>query len=376
MRQGIIFNEDDTHFFYDHADGPTPDEAEARRFIRGYQGTQITDFMLCCAGRISGFPSSISDSWMDKYDQRKENGLDVDYRQHPVVSCATRMWREKHVDFYAVCLDELRRIGINPWLSVRMNDCHLNDQPAAFLHPAFFHAHPEYRRIRHRAPEGYFDRCYDYALEPVRAYMREILREIVFRYDAYGIELDWMRELYCFAPGGEYEGIEILNGFMREARAILNEAEARWGHPIRMAARVPASPQAALDSGFDAATWAREGLVDILAPSPRWATCDGDLPVEMWTRLLAGTKTRLSPCVEILCRPYPAAKSKPTSVEIARGLAAEYLSMGADSVYLFNYFDMARLDGAEENHPLRKENYRPLLNTLGAEETVLRTERH
>lgn len=375
MRQGIIFNEDDTHFFYDHADGPTPDEAEARRFIRGYQGTQITDFMLCCAGRISGFPSSISDSWMDKYDQRKENDLDVDYRQHPVVSCATRMWREKHVDFYAVCLDELRRIGINPWLSVRMNDCHLNDQPAAFLHPAFFHAHPEYRRIRHRAPEGYFDRCYDYALEPVRAYMREILREIVFRYDAYGIELDWMRELYCFAPGGEYEGIEILNGFMREARAILNEAEARWGHPIRMAARVPASPQAALDSGFDAATWAREGLVDILAPSPRWATCDGDLPVEMWTRLLAGTKTRLSPCVEILCRPYPAAKSKPTSVEIARGLAAEYLSMGADSVYLFNYFDMARLDGAEENHPLRKENYRPLLNTLGAEETVLRTER-
>lgn len=65
------------------------------RFIRGYQGTQITDFMLCCAGRIVGFPSEVCDSWMDKYDRRQENGMEVDDRQQPVVSCATRTFSSK-----------------------------------------------------------------------------------------------------------------------------------------------------------------------------------------------------------------------------------------------------------------------------------------
>ena len=382
MDRRIMLNEDDSHFFYTRNSFERLGEKEIRDFIRQYRGTQISDFFLCCAGRIADYPSAIREDYLDKYDQKTENGLPVDYTHHPVPRCVNRIYRELGLDFYALCIDELRKNDIHPWLSVRMNDCHDNDAPTSFLHPDFFHDHPEFRRVRHHAPTGYYDRCFDYAVPEVRKLMLDTVEEIARRYGPDGIELDWMREIYCFRIGHEWEGTELINRFTRDVRVILDKAEKKWGHPIKLAARTMRDPQMALESGFDAVQWAREGLIDILIPSPRWKTTDSDIPVEMWKRLLAGTNVKLAAGIEILqqaswredVRIY-------TTPENVNALAAQYLSEGADAVYLFNYMDQPHMkapheDGANRGgSSLQPENYMKLLRTAGSKETALRAER-
>ena len=383
MDRKIMLNEDDSHFYYTRNAFDTLGEKEIRAFIRQYQDTQVGDFLLTCAGRIADYPSAVRESYLDKYDQKTENGRPVDYTGHPVPRCMARIFRELGLDFYAVCIDELRRIGIRPWLSVRMNDCHENDAPTSFLHPDFFHEHPEFRRVRHHAPMGYFDRCYDYAVPAVRRLMLDTVEEIAFRYDADGIELDWMREIYCFRIGHEYEGVEIINRFTRDVRAILDRAEKKWGHPIRLAARTMRDPQTALESGFDAVQWAREGLIDALIPAPRWQTTDSDIPVGMWKRLLAGTGVKLAAGIEILQQSSAGNSGGRfyTTIENVNALAAQYLSEGADAVYLFNYMDQPdpealKADQAfSEGCSLAPANYMKLLHTAGSRETALRAPR-
>ncbi|MBR4444199.1 MAG: hypothetical protein IKS52_13130 [Clostridia bacterium] len=383
MDRRIMLNEDDSHFYYTRNAFESLCEEDIRAFIRQYADTQVGDFMLTCAGRIADYPSDVREDYLDKYDQKIENGRPVDYTRHPVPRCVHRVFRELGLDFYAICIDELRRAGIRPWLSVRMNDCHDNDAPTSFLHPNFFHDHPEFRRVRHHEPMGYFDRCFDYAVPDVRRMMLDTIEEITRRYDPDGVELDWMREIYCFRIGHEYEGIEIINQFTRDARAILDRAEKRWGHPIQLAARTMRDPQAALDSGFDAVQWAREGLIDTLIPTPRWQTTDSDIPVEMWKRLLAGTDVRLAAGIEILQQASAGNSCGRffTMLENVNALAAQYLSEGADVVYLFNYMDQPDPEALKRDraHPdgssIDPENYLKLLRTVGSRETALRAER-
>ena len=379
----IMLNEDDTHFFYTRDSFSTLGEKDIRDFIRQYEGTQVGDFLLCCAGRIVVYPSAVRDDYLDKYDQKTENRNPVDYSSLPVPHCVNRIYRDLKLDFYSVCIDELRKVGINPWLSVRMNDCHDNDKPTSFLHPKFYHDHPEYRRVRHHKPMSYFDCCYDYAMPEIRKLMLDTVEEIAFRYDAYGIELDWMREIFCFQIGHEYEGIEIINQFMRDIRAILDRAGQKWGHPIHLAARTMRDPQMALDSGFDTVQWAREGLIDVLIPAPRWQTTDSDIPVGLWKRLLSGTNVKLAIGIEILQQASAGNNSGRyyTTAENVNALAAVYLSEGADAVYLFNYMDQPHPKGLSADHAysygcsLEPQNYKKLLNTIGSPETAMRAER-
>ncbi len=383
MDRRIMLNEDDTHFFYTRDAFEQLGEQDIRDFIRQYEGMQVGDFMLCCAGRIVDYPSKVRGDYLDKYDQETENGYPVDYSDHPVPRCVNRIYRELGLDFYAICIDELRKAGINPWLSVRMNDCHDNDKPTSFLHPDFYHEHSEYRRVRHHRPMSYYDRCYDYAVPEVRRLMLDTVEEIAFRYDAYGIELDWMREMFCFQIGHEYEGIEIINQFIRDVRSVLDRAGEKWGHPVRLAARTLRDPQTALESGFDTVKWAREDQIDVLIPTPRWQTTDSDIPIGMWKRLLFGTNVKLAAGIEVLQQPSAgnAGGRFYTTTENVNALAAQYLSEGADAVYLFNYMDQpvpAAEDGQNVfpgNCSVRPGNYIRLLNTIGSLKTVMRSDR-
>ena len=375
MNGCIMLNEDDTHFYLTRYQRKDLSEETIREFIRQYANTQVRDFVLCIGGRLMDYPSKVRESWADKFVQKFENGREVDYSTHPVTLGHHRFWQGMGVDCYAVMMDEMRKNGIRPWVSLRMNDCHENGTPTSFLHPNFFHDHPEYRRVQHREPMEYFDRCYDYAEPEVRNLMLDTIREAADRYDVYGFELDWMREMFCFAVGREWEGVEILNDFMRDARAILNEAAEKWGHPVLLSARTAPDPELALEMGYDVHTWAREGLIDVIVPSPRWRSTDSDIPVEMWKKLLSGTNVQIMPALEILLAPEPELeKCIYQTVETTEALAAQYLSAGADGVYLFNYMDEANVDETGLC-VLEKENYAHVLNTAGSLETVLCEER-
>jgi len=371
MNKGIMLNIDDTHFLHSRTvKNIEVNEAEIRRFVRQYEGTQVTDLIFSIAGRIICYPSKVGTSWIDKYLQKEENGRPVDY-SNTYARLSYEMYMEKKLDPFAIWLEECRAIGVRGWVSLRMNDCHDNDRPASVLHPDFYHEHPEYRRVTHRPADSYFDRCYDYAEPAVRERELKLIDEVLERYDVDGVELDWQRELFCFRPGGEYEGIEILNEFTREVKKRVQAAAEKRGHEILLSARVAADPGDSLEMGFDAAAWAREGLIDVLIPTPRWRTCDYDIPVGLWKRLLAGTDTVLAPGIEILLQPGQCRRFYATKDQVM-GLAEQHFSLGGDRTYLFNYFDDPRPEDTYWNsavsHPdagVLKEHQDVLLRTIG-----------
>lgn len=381
MNRGILLNIDNTHFFHSRlVRGVDVHEEELRRFVRQYEHTQVSDLIFCAAGRIASYPSKVVTSLIDKYLQREENGQPVDYTG-TMAETAYDIFVRKGLEPFAIWLEECRSIGVRGWISLRMNDCHDNDRPASLLHSGFYHAYPEYRRITHRPPDGYYDRCFDYAEPAVRKHMLALIDELLERYDMQGLELDWQREAFCFRPGDEYEGAALITDFMREAAGRVRKAASMRGHEILLSARVPADPEDALELGFDAATWAREGLIQTLIPSPRWRTCDTDIPVGLWKRLLAGTGTTLAPCIEILMQPGACRRFYATRDQVV-ALAEQHFALGGDSTYLFNYFDDPVPErtywSSNAAHPdmgVRKENYNFLLRTIGDPELTMRARR-
>ncbi|MBE5766196.1 MAG: hypothetical protein E7335_03320 [Clostridiales bacterium] len=371
MRKGIMVNIDDTHFIASRfRKNIKVDRDEIVRFAAQYEGTQVTDLVFSLAGRIAGYPSKVITSWIDKYLQKEENGYAVDYSD-TYTKVAYDIYVNQGLDPFAIWLNECRRMGIRGWISLRMNDCHDHDKPASVLHPDFFHEHPEYRRVTHRPVDGYFDRCFDYAEPAVRERELKLIEELLERYDMDGVELDWQREAFCLRPGAEYEGIEILNDFTREVSKRVKAAAEKRGHAILLSARVPADPKDALEMGFDATTWAREGLVQVLTPTPRWATCDSDIPVPMWKRLLHGTDTILAPGIEILMWPGEN-EMRFASRDQVMALAEQHFALGADKNYLFNYFDDPKPEdtywtggAAHPDMGVKKEHQAVLLNSIG-----------
>jgi hypothetical protein len=238
------------------------------------------------------------------------------------------------VDYPARMAERCRLRGVSPWISLRMNDVHINDNLA---HP--FHG-PMWRDERYfrSGAADYFARGLDYAHPEVRDMYRDLVVENLQRYDIDGLELDFMREPYLFRPGAEQEGAVILREWLRGIRRLVHDASVRRGHPIALAVRVPSRIEVAQSWGLDAVQWAKEGLVDLVVATPRWATLEYDMPLDEWAQALAGTGVTLAGGLEILHRPSPGAPAVSLSAEQAVGAASAVLTPGADVVYLFNYF--------------------------------------
>ena len=107
MNRGIMLNIDDTHFYSSrYRIGAHPDEAQLRAYIGQYAGTHVTDLMLCAAGRMADYPSGAVESFLDKYHQTRENGLEVDYTR-TLLAVPRELYEEKGLDPYAIWIDDL-----------------------------------------------------------------------------------------------------------------------------------------------------------------------------------------------------------------------------------------------------------------------------
>lgn len=341
---GLVINEDDSHFYGSRtADQMTREGLLA--FVDQYAGTHVSQLFLCPNAMKASFASTVFDPiWR------------IDGQEIPENEPFARTWvdnarllNERGLDPYAVWIARCREQHVAPWLSMRMNDVHNVDNVKSYIHGSFWVQHPEYWRVP-GSTGSWVDRAFDYGIPEVRAYHMRFVHELLERYDPDGLELDWMRFGYHFKPGHEMEGCAILNQFMREVRAFTKQRAADRGHPIRISARVPAHPDAAYGLGMDAVTWVHEGLIDMLVPTPFWATTDFDIPVELWHERLGedGKKITIAAGGEILLRPYPSGQSTANDIESARGFAAGAWHRGAGQIYLFNYMDPAPMAGGPE----------------------------
>ncbi len=355
---GLVINEDNSHFF-----GTRPAEmmtvAGLNAFVDQYAGTKATHLFLNPNAMRASYRSSVRDAIWDEGTQTMPKADEPG----GLWPNNARLLYERGLDPYAVWIARSREKGIVPWLTMRMNDVHCVDEPKNFMHSSFWVQHPEFRRV----PGGgsWVDRALDYGRPEVREHAMALVRELLDRYDPDGLELDWMRFGWHFAPGKEAEGVELLCAFMHEVRGLTKEASAKRGHAIRLGARVPADPDAARGLGMDGVRWVKEGLVDMLVPCPFWTTSDFDIPLEKW-REQTGDAAKgivLAPGLEFNIRAHPGGGALANDLESVRGFAAASYYRGADQIYLFNFMD-------SETIPVSQSDYRTLLEQGMGRDTV------
>jgi len=369
-----MLNEDCNHFIHTrHVAGIQVGINELCSFIDQYANTDVKDLLFNVNAMLAFFPSKSRENAIDKYLRLLKAGKDMDI-SGTAVKTAYDIFVKQNLDMYKIWIERSRYNGISPWISIRMNDIHNNQDEGHFLLSSFFEENKHMRRVTHRPNSNYFDNALDYTFPEVQEHYLSLIKEVVERYDFDGLELDWMREVYLFKIGGESEWLKILTNFMRIVRKILDQAEKERGHKIKICVRVPYSPEVALRFGLDVLTWARNGLVDVIVPTARWATTDNNMPIDFWKQILDGTGAIVAAGIEILLE---ATRANPkynafNSLETARGSAYTYLNMGADKIYLFNYMDQPSLlsHSLEFNSAVDKRNYHELLITICDLETA------
>lgn len=102
------------------------------------------------SGLLSVVPSKIKTSYSQRALVTEERGEKVDYMSwYPGV----RYNLEKRgLDLYKIWTDELKKIGITPWLSFRMNDVHClyMETPHSLVPPEYYENYDKHSRVRHR----------------------------------------------------------------------------------------------------------------------------------------------------------------------------------------------------------------------------------
>ncbi len=346
--KGIVINED---FDSLSSMGESTTEESIRNFVRSWAGSHVTDYMLNIYSQIPSYPSQVATDLLDKYDRTEEQGTAVDYKTVGDVKGAKIMFGDKKIDYIKIMMDELPKVGINPWLSFRMNDAHnVSSMPTMFHFSDFFYEHPEYRRILHgSATNSYYDGLLDYSHKDVREYMLAILNEALSLYDCYGVELDFQREIWLWHTGGEYAGLDLLSEFMREFNRIVSIYEAKYGHDIKVAIRCASDIQTNYDFGLDVITWASEGLIDLVNPTGRFTTTDFDVPVRLWASVMHPYGVEVAPGLETLTLGGGLDGNSDSDLTTAIAAAANWYAQGADKIYLYNHFLRCGTKGFSES---------------------------
>lgn len=364
---GIMFNEDGNHFIYTrHKEGLKIGVKELHEFIDQYAGTQVKEFVMNVNAMLAWFPAQSRENAIDKYRICAEKHIVPEHAPN-YMKTSYDIFVEQGLDIYKIWINRLREKKISPWISIRMNDIHNTDDHNHFLVTQFYRDNKHMIRASHRPYSHYFDNALDYSFPEVREHYLSLIREVAEKYDFDGLELDWMREPFTLGIGKESEGISILTSLIHDVRNILDHMERSRKHKIKISVRVPYGPEVALRFGFDVINWARLGIVDVVIPTARWVSTDNDIPIDLWKRILSDTDVMLCAGLEMLIGakpivPWSADALQYNSIETARGSAVANLSMGADRIYLYNYFDYSIFS---------PENYNLLLTTMGDLDTAV-----
>jgi len=364
---GILYNEDDSNrFTFDPPGRMKPERLDM--IVDELADSQVSIMLINCNAKKTNFASKSWEPHCTGFDPDKDDnqpyfeGLPADARTW------CRQWAHnlKVMLDAGVCptgrmIERCRQRKISPWVSIRMNAAH--DAPLARspLHSKFYLAHPEYIRYPNRLNDWH-DKCLNYGIKAVRDYVMTLIEEVCDRFDMDGLELDYNRFCGHFREGEEREKGKELTEWMAEVRRVVRAAEAKWKHPITLAARVPARPEVSIGNGLDAVAWAKRGLIDHLIVAPFFATTDFDIPVEEWNELLKGTGVGVTAGLEANIRSSPGGPSIPNTPERRRGAAMAALARGSQGIYVFNYFEVGR-------------QYPYLLKEMGSIETLKNKDR-
>lgn len=175
-------------------------------------------------------------------------------------------------DLVAVFVEECRKHGLAPILSIRLKDEHNIERMDSEWVSKFYFEHQDLRLDpSSRAVFGL--RGLNWIHPKVPEERLAIIRELAGNYDIDGIELDFMR----FPPFFDLKATtadqrrEVMTGFIRNVREILDET-AREGKTRYLAIRVPNRLPELVSIGLDLELLNRERLIDLVNVSPSYVS--------------------------------------------------------------------------------------------------------
>ena len=304
--------------------------ANLSQYLSQYEGA-ITDVLIGVLEQTSIIPSDYIMWRGAKAIQKTENGKPVDYSS---MMHLYKAYAEYGVDGVEVFIEEMKKLGIRPWITLRVNDVHNGSDETSFLRPDIYYEVKEAGEMV--GPDySYYATAHNFKYPRYREALVKYIGEIFDKYDMFGLELDFMREIYCFDYFGDPEGIqEIMLDFMRRVKKMALEAEKRVGHDIKISIRTCRDPDDAYVFGFDIKKMADEGLIDVVVATPHFATTDSGIPIRKWKALL-GDSIGVIAGMEMLNSANAArAHNFP---ENAKAYAASFYEQGADGIYFNNH---------------------------------------
>lgn len=332
----VLYNQDSSEIFMQTKEPIEPRHVE--QMVDEVADGGVDVMLINPQAQRTSYPSQVWQTCWDGYEPGKreffgpvpEDG--VTCREH-WISQMKRL-ADQGSDYMELALNRCREKGMSPGVTIRMNDMHDQPWPGSHKFSRFYREHPEFH-LANPSHLGWSCDGLNYMFPKVRSYFLALIRELLERYDIDMVELDFLRFVHYFPRDGAYEEhAEIMTGFMREARRLLDS----FGRKIALTCRVATTPACAYELGFDAAAWAREGLVDAVTAGGFLHT-HWEIPVEEYRELIGPDIPFIvsSDTAADRRKGYPY-RSLPLRSDILRGWAAGYLAAGVDGLELFNFF--------------------------------------
>ena len=331
----IIYNNDGQDMIV----GATPKLYLADR-MEQLPGTQV-DTVFHCTGVTGLFTSHIPQvgEMLGEFVKDTSPQLDIDRRDN------LRAMMEAGHDPLALAIDFCHKNDIEIFFSLRMNDIHDSmTGPDTFL-PRWKRDHPhvtlgdysDFGRYPGHDMRAWWSSL-NYELPEVRDYVFSILEDVCTRYDADGLELDFLRHPKFFRPTltlqpAEPRHLAAMNDLLRRIRKLTNGVAKRRGRPMPIACRVPLSVRCARALGLDLDTWLNEDLCDMLVVGGGYAPMAMVDDVREMVAFGHGHGVPVYACIS-----ESAMENRDDRVEGWRAAAMNIWHAGADGVYTFNYF--------------------------------------
>lgn len=118
------------------------------------------------------------------------------------------------------------------------------------------------------------DWCYDFSLDVVREEKLAMVREMLFDYQADGIELDFVFRPRYFRKAEVEKNTPLMSRFISQIRGLADEAGKQQGRVVPVSARVFHRRDENLKWGMDVETWLKEGSVNYIVGQMPYAVFD------------------------------------------------------------------------------------------------------
>ena len=352
-----LFNGDFGIFFWNaetwQPEGGPYSAKAIHRFVKNLADNGVDTFVINPNSQVAWYPSRAIPTVVDDYVRDDPTVGNGNWWCHDLLNPALDL-KEAGVDSLAETIKACRRYGISPWVSIRMNDPHLN-------HP--YLQSPLYKDPKHRLGGGL-----NYEHREVRDYYFALIRELVEDYGFDGLELDWLRCPNCCRAPASPQTVDVMTSWLSQIRRLVDTKAKQTGRPFPLGMRTPGNYKQMRTIGIDVEGVIRSGMLDFICPTnfmqTTWAMPHDQLReqfgryvaiygvTELWINELLVHSGELDRNIA----PYNCA-----SPPAARGNAAGKLVLGADGIQQYNFF-VADLSRKYDKVPGLRSRYDALRN--------------